>query len=116
MITVLGREVQTDDLFPPALAWHILQGRTDLLAGVRESLRHSVGKKLVFAPKVFVKAADGEARCLHHAGDAGTAQALSAELASGIPHNTLAGLALVLWFVTHITLLDYIHNPQTQNV
>src|SRR5205807_8060743 len=83
---------------------------------VRESLRHSVGKKLIFAPKVFVKAADGEARCLHDAGDARTAQPLSAELASGIPHNAIASLALVLRIVTHITLLDYIHNPQTQNV
>src|SRR6266550_8527076 len=94
----------------------MLQGRIDLLARFRETFRNSVGEKLILTPKVFVKPANSETRCLHNACDAGTAQPLSAELASGIPHNTIAGLALVLWFVTHITPLDYIHNPQTQNV
>src|SRR5437660_5422440 len=93
----------------------MLQGRIDLLARFRETFRNSVGEKLILTPKVFVKPANSETRCLHNACDAGTAQPLSAELASGIPHNTIAGLALVLWFVTHITLLDYIRNPQTQN-
>src|SRR5437763_10243454 len=93
-----------------------MQGGVDLLARFQESFRNRLGEKLILTPKVFVKAADSQTRCLHNACDAGTAQPLSAELASGIPHNAIASLALVLWFVTHITLLDYIHNPRTQNV
>src|SRR5438045_9422503 len=93
-----------------------MQGGVDLLARFRESFRNRLGEKLILTPKVFVKPANSETRRLHNACDAGTAQPLSAELASGIPHNAIASLALVLWFVTHITLLDYIHNPRTQNV
>src|SRR5436309_8315734 len=93
-----------------------MQGGVDLLARVRESFRNRLGEKLILTSKVFVKPANSETRRLHNACDAGTAQPLSAELASGIPHNAIASLALVLWFVTHITPLDYIHNPRTQNV
>src|SRR5438552_16215064 len=94
----------------------MLQGGRDLLARFGESFRNRVGEKLILTPKVFVKPANSETRRLHNACDAGTAQPLSAELASGIPHNTIAGLALVLRIVTHITLLDHIYNLQTQNV
>src|SRR5438445_13143678 len=93
-----------------------MQGGVDLLARVRESFRNRFGEKLILTPKVFVKPANSETRCLHNACDAGTAQPFSAELASGIPHNAIAGLALLSWFVAHITLLDYRHNSQTQHV
>src|SRR5947199_10623704 len=93
-----------------------MQGGVDLLARFRESFRNRLGEKLILTPKVFVKPANSETRRLHNACDAGTAQALSAELASGIPHNAIAGLALVLRIVTHITQLDYIHNPRIHNV
>src|SRR5690349_195210 len=44
--------------------------------------------------------------------DAGPAQALRTEFASGVPNDTLAGSRLVFRFVTHIgCLLDYIYNP-----
>src|SRR6266542_801177 len=94
----------------------MLQGRIDLLARFRETFRNSVGEKLILAPKVFVKTADSQTRCLHNAGDAGTAQPLSAELASSISHDVIAGSHLVFRFVTHIRLLDYIHNLRTQDV
>ena len=73
------------------------------------ALCNGVSEKLVLAPKVLVKAAHRQARCFHYAGDARTAQPLSAELASGVPHDTIAGSRLVFRFVTHISfLLDYI--------
>src|SRR5437016_4071507 len=94
----------------------MLQGRIDLLARFRETFRNSVGEKLILTPKVFVKPADSQTRCLHNACDAGTAQPLSAELASSISHNTITGSRLMFRFVTHISLLDYTDNPQAQIV
>src|SRR5438045_8430265 len=93
-----------------------MQGGVDLLARFRESFLNRLGEKLILTPKVFVKPANSETRRLHNACDARTAQPLSAELASGIPHNAIASLALVLRIVTHITTLDYIHNHRTHNI
>src|SRR5207237_2460693 len=98
------------------LTRQILQGGVNLLA-IRECLRNGIREKLVLAAKVLVKAAHGQTRCLHHVRDASTAQALRAELARGVSHDTIASSRLVFRFVTHIScLLDYIGNPWTHNV
>ncbi|MGH9669938.1 MAG: hypothetical protein ACRD3A_07490, partial [Terriglobales bacterium] len=46
-----------------------------------------------------------------------TAQPLSAEFASGVPHDAIAGSRLVFRFVTHTNRpLDYIRNPWDSQV
>src|SRR5439155_9076290 len=78
-------------------------------------LRNGIREKLILAPKVLVKAAYSQARCLHHARDASTTQPFGAELARGVPHDTIASSRFVFRFVTHISFpLDYISNPWTQ--
>src|ERR1051325_11605760 len=64
-----------------------------------------IGEKLILAPKVLVKTTDGEPRCSHHAGDARAAQPLGTKLASGVPHDTLAGAIFMVCFVTHAVLI-----------
>jgi len=73
----------------------------NLFTKFRESLRDGVGEKLIVAAKVLVEAAHSQARCFHYAGDAGTAQPLSTDLASGIANDTLSGSRFAFRFVAH---------------
>jgi hypothetical protein len=83
----------------------VLKRGIDFFTEFSESQGDGIGEELILAPKVLVKTTDGEARCFHHAGDARAAQPLGTELASGVPHDTLAGALFAVCFVTHAVLI-----------
>ena len=57
-----------------------------------------------FAAEMFVKAANREARRLHHGGDAGPIQALRPKSTSSVLQDSLVSSRLVLLFVSHISI------------
>ena len=103
MIAVLWREIEANEFLPSVFAWHRFQRGIELLA-VRECLSNRFGEKFVLAPKVLVKSAHCQTGCFHYAGNVRTAQPFSAELASGVSDDALAGSRLVIWFITHMTV------------
>src|SRR5258707_13912056 len=64
---------------------------------------------------MFVKAANREARRLHHGGDAGPIQALRPKSTSCVLQDSLVSSRLVMLFVSHISL-DYTRNLQDAKI
>src|SRR5881628_3844597 len=70
MFTVFRTQVPPDNFFPALCGGYAFQCRKGFFAKLRIARFDGFGEKLVFAAEMFVKAANREARGLHHGGDA----------------------------------------------
>src|SRR4029077_7676249 len=103
-----GAHIFKDATFFPAVCrGYPLQGRKGFFAKLGIARLDGFGEKLIFAAEMFVKAANREARRLHHGGDAGPIQAFRPKSTSSVLQDSLVSSRLVLLFVSHISIRLY---------
>ena len=107
MFTVFRTQVPPDNFFPALCGGYAFQCRKGFFAKLGIARFDGFGEKLVFAAEMFVKAANCEARGLHHGGDAGPIQALRPKSASSVFQDSLVSSRLVILFVSHISIRLY---------
>src|SRR5258708_33805321 len=95
MFTVFRTQVPPDNFFPALCGGYAFQCRKGFFAKLGIARFNGFGEKFVFTAEMLVKAADREARRLHHGGDAGPIHPLPPKSTSGILQDSLVSSGLV---------------------
>src|SRR5258708_13176864 len=102
MFTVFRTQVPPDNFFPALCGGYAFQCRKGFFAKLGIARFDGFGEKLVFAAEMFVKAANREARRLHHGGDAWPIQALRPKPTSSLLQDPRVISPLVIRFSPHL--------------